>query len=81
MSQGEHDARRASWSLCRGWGLVCALHASLLGPGPARASRLKVPELHRAPGLYGIPGIISSYSNGTPLKYSCLENPRDGGAL
>ena len=62
MSQCEHNAKRASWGLCRGWGLVCALHASLLGPGPARASGLKVPALYRAPGLYGVPGMISSHS-------------------
>ena len=24
--------------------------------------------------------VITDYSNGTPLQYSCLENPMDGGA-
>ena len=30
-----------------------------------------IPELGRSPGE----------GNGTPLQYSCLENPMDGGAL
>ena len=27
-----------------------------------------------------IPGTILGEGNGTPLQYSCLENPMDGGA-
>ena len=27
------------------------------------------------------PSMISGEGNGTPLQYSCLENPMDGGAL
>ena len=28
----------------------------------------------------GAPGIVFGEGNGTPLQYSCLENPMDGGA-
>ena len=30
--------------------------------------------------IYGSPGSRSREGNGTPLQYSCLENPMDGGA-
>ena len=30
--------------------------------------------------IYIVLGIISTEDNGTPLQYSCLENPMDGGA-
>ena len=28
----------------------------------------------------GLPWYLSEEGNGTPLQYSCLENPMDGGA-
>ena len=28
----------------------------------------------------GVPSLILREGNGTPLQYSCLENPMDGGA-
>ena len=28
----------------------------------------------------GEPGLLFGEGNGTPLQYSCLENPMDGGA-
>ena len=31
-------------------------------------------------GLLGAPGVLGAEGNGTPLHYSCLENPMDGGA-
>ena len=33
-------------------------------------------------GIHALPicGSISGEGNGTPLQYSCLENPMDGGA-
>ena len=30
--------------------------------------------------VWGNLGSINGEGNGTPLQYSCLENPRDGGA-
>ena len=30
--------------------------------------------------VYILPGIYPGEGNGTPLQYSCLENPMDGGA-
>ena len=30
--------------------------------------------------IYSVPGLLLGEGNGTPLQYSCLENPRDGGA-
>ena len=32
------------------------------------------------PTLFPTPNTISGEGNGTPLQYSCLENPIDGGA-
>ena len=31
-------------------------------------------------GVYRLVGDRTGEGNGTPLRYSCLENPRDGGA-
>ena len=31
-------------------------------------------------GVKGLVGLHSGEGNGTPLQYSCLENPMDGGA-
>ena len=30
--------------------------------------------------LFSIPSVVSGEGDGTPLQYSCLENPMDGGA-
>ena len=30
--------------------------------------------------LFSIPSVVSGEGDGTPLQYSCLENPVDGGA-
>ena len=30
--------------------------------------------------VYGVAKIQTGEGNGTPLQYSCLENPMDGGA-
>ena len=30
--------------------------------------------------MYCVPGTVIGEGNGTPLQYSCLENPMDGGA-
>ena len=40
------------------------------------------PSAYNAGDLGSIPGLGRSprEGNGTPLQYSCLENPRDGGA-
>ena len=45
----------------------------------------KLPKMARSGSL--APGFVNNYEpaeigegNGTPLQYSCLENPRDGGA-
>ena len=43
-------------------------------PGkPCRMSIIKV-------NVYGVPTMCKGEGNGTPLQYSCLENPMDGGA-
>ena len=41
-----------------------------------KASAYKAGDLGSTPGLGRSPG----EGNGTPLQYSCLENPMDGGA-
>ena len=35
---------------------------------------------HQLIGMLGAWGVIRLKVNGTPLQYSCLENPMDGGA-
>ena len=30
--------------------------------------------------IYTVVGVVVGEGNGTPLQYSCLENPTDGGA-
>ena len=42
---------------------------------PERVKTQKIPELFTAPSTD-----IFGEGNGTPLQYSCLENPMDGGA-
>ena len=44
--------------------------------GPAEVPA--VPEVN--PGVFGYPREGVGEGNGTPLQYSCLENPMDGGA-
>ena len=45
--------------------------------GPdSKASVYNVGDLGSIPGS----GIFPGEGNGNPLQYSCLENPRDGGA-
>ena len=46
------------------------------GGSDGKASACNVGDLGSIPGLGRSPG----EENGTPLQYSCLENPMDGGA-
>ena len=48
----------------------------LPGDSDGKASVYNVRDLGSIPGLGRFPG----EGNGNPLKYSCLENPMDGGA-
>ena len=60
-------------------GGVNAMNTSLLGfPGGSdgKASASNAGDLDSIPGLGRSPG----EGNGTPLQYSCLENPIDKGA-
>ena len=60
--------------------LSCTVAYLVLGfPGglDGRASVYNAGDLGSIPGLGRSPG----EGNGNPLQYSCLENPRDGGAL
>ena len=57
-----------------------ATHFNILGfPGGSevKASACNAGDLGSIPGLGRSPG----EGNGNPLQYSCLENPKDGGAL
>ena len=47
------------------------------GGAEVKASACNVGDLGSIPGSGRSPG----EGNGTPLQYSCLENPMDGGAL
>ena len=57
--------------------LKCGLHGntSLCG-SDSKASACNKGDLSLIPGSGGSPG----EGNGTPLQYSCLKNPMDGGA-
>ena len=46
------------------------------GGAEVKASACSVGDLGSIPGSGRSPG----EGNGNPLQYSCLENPRDGGA-
>ena len=46
------------------------------GGSEVKASARNAGDLGSIPGLERSPG----EGNGNPLQYSCLENPRDGGA-
>ena len=46
------------------------------GGSDGKASAYNVGDLGLIPGL----GRSSGEGNGNPLRYSCLENPMDGGA-
>ena len=45
-----------------------------LGNGPTRQPRLSTESTFKSSNVY------TGEGNGTPLQYSCLENPMDGGA-
>ena len=49
---------------------------SFPGSSDGKASVCNAGDLGSIPGLGRSPG----EGNGTPLQYSCLENPTDGGA-
>ena len=59
------------WQLCRCWAFQMAL---VVKNPPANVDDTRdtgsIPGLGRAPGG----------GHGNPLRYSCLENPKDGGA-
>ena len=54
------------------------MHFRLYAPGglEGKASACNVGDLGLIPGSERSP----EEGNGTPLQYSCLENPKDGGA-
>ena len=54
--------------------VCCLIHLSLFPSVP--------PDLSEATGVRGREKVLfySHEGNGTPLQYSCLENPMDGGA-
>ena len=55
--------------------LSCIGERSFLRSSVGKASAHNVGDLGLIPGLGSSPG----EGNGTPLQYSCLENPMDGG--
>ena len=52
------------------------LHKHFPGGSDGKASVYNAGDLGSNPGSGRFPG----EGNGTPLQYSCLENPTDGGA-
>ena len=55
--------------------LHTGLHQDFPGGSDSKASAYKVGDLGLIPGLGRSPGA----GNGSPLQYSCLENPIDRG--
>ena len=53
------------------------LYVDFPGGSDGKASAYNVGDPGLIPGL----GRYSGEGNGNPLKYSCLENPTDGGVL
>ena len=56
--------------------LLLSLHLDFPGGSDSKVSVYSVRDLGSIPGLGRFPG----EGNGNPLRYSCLENPMDGGA-
>ena len=52
------------------------MYATFPGSSEVKAFACSVGDLGLIPGLRRSPG----EGNGSPLQYSCLENPMDGGA-
>ena len=55
---------------------LCSSTLSVPGGSDSKASAYKARDPGSIPGLGRSPG----EGNGNPLQYSCLENPKDGGA-
>ena len=45
----------------------------------ARKCGKRIHGVHWVLGTFSMPRILRGEGNGTPLQYSCLENPMDGG--
>ena len=60
----------------RGFIIVFVLPWGFPGGAEVKASACNVGDLGSIPGSGRSPG----EGNGNPLQYSCLENPKDGGA-
>ena len=45
----------------------------------ARKCGKRIHGIHWVLGTFSMPRILRGEGNGTPLQYSCLENPMDGG--
>ena len=58
--------------------LVCE-HRACCIPRSARLQQQSIPW-KRHSFSFGAPSTRIGEGNGNPLQYSCLENPRDGGA-
>ena len=57
--------------------IILYLLSGFPGGAEVKASACNVGDLGSIPGSGRSPG----EGNGTPLQYSCLENPMDGGAM
>ena len=62
--------------------LCCSGNKRALGVAPSWAVfPLRVTSLPATPPSSLLPSLrLNGEGNGTPLQYSCLENPMDGGA-
>ena len=58
------------------WNFLLATSKGFSGSSDGKASAYNMGDLGSIPGL----GSSPEEGNGTPLQYSCLENPRDRGA-
>ena len=64
------------WTIIISLFLVLGMVWGFPGCSEVKASACNVGDLGSVPGSGRSPG----EGNGNPLRYSCLENPRDGGA-
>ena len=46
----------------------------------SQGSDFTVVDAAQTPGFLKIPQVMLGEDDGTPLQYSCLENPMEGGA-
>ena len=67
--------------MCTSFNIPHSIKASATGTGPLPnpATQCATTQQPCSSGYLVLVGLANGEDNGTPLQYSCLENPRNGG--